>query len=63
MRSFAIVIRREHFEAKKRRKYAKNVEVNRSVFAKVISRQQKSLLGKFCLRKEINILLTGTHIK
>ena len=30
MRSFAIVIRRAYFEAKKRRKYAKNVVVNRS---------------------------------
>ena len=28
MRSFAIVIRRVYFEAKKRRKYAKNVVVN-----------------------------------
>ena len=33
MRSFAIVIRRAYFEAKKRRKYAKNVVVNRSVRA------------------------------
>ena len=31
MRSFAIVIRRAYFEAKKRRKYPKNVVVNRSV--------------------------------
>ena len=31
MRSFAIVILRAFFEAKKRRKYAKNVVVNRSV--------------------------------
>ena len=31
MRSFAIVIRRAYIEAKKRRKYAKNVVVNRSV--------------------------------
>ena len=31
MRSFAIVIRRAYFEAKKCRKYAKNVVVNRSV--------------------------------
>ena len=31
MRSFAIVIRRAYFEAKKRRKYTKNVVVNRSV--------------------------------
>ena len=31
MRSFAIVIRRAYFEAKKRRKYAKNVVVNMSV--------------------------------
>ena len=30
MRSFAIVIRRAYFEAKKRRKYAKNVVVSRS---------------------------------
>ena len=30
MRSFAIVIRRAYFEAKKRRNYAKNVVVNRS---------------------------------
>ena len=30
MHSFAIVIRRVYFEAKKRRKYAKNVVVNRS---------------------------------
>ena len=30
MRSFAIVIRRAYFEAKKRRKYAKKVVVNRS---------------------------------
>ena len=30
MRSFAIVIRRAYFEAKKRRKYAKNVVVNMS---------------------------------
>ena len=30
MRSFAIVIRRAYFEAKKRRKYAKSVVVNRS---------------------------------
>ena len=28
MRSFAMVIRRAYFEAKKRRKYAKNVVVN-----------------------------------
>ena len=32
MRSFAIVIRRAYFEAKKRMKYAKNVVVNRSAF-------------------------------
>ena len=32
MRSFAIVIRRAYFEAKKRRKYAKNVVVNISAF-------------------------------
>ena len=31
MRSFAIVICRAYFEAKKRRNYAKNVVVNRSV--------------------------------
>ena len=31
MRSFAIVIRRAYFEVKKRRKYAKNVVINRSV--------------------------------
>ena len=39
MRSFAIVIRRAYFEAKKRRKYAKNVVVNSSeliTFGKVI---------------------------
>ena len=30
MRSLAIVIRRAYFEAKKRRKYAKNVVVNMS---------------------------------
>ena len=30
MRSFAIVIRRAYFEAKKRRNYAKTVVVNRS---------------------------------
>ena len=30
MRSFAMVIRRAYFKAKKRRKYAKNVVVNRS---------------------------------
>ena len=30
MRSFAKVIRRAYFEAKKRRKYAKNVVVSRS---------------------------------
>ena len=30
MHSFEIVIRRAYFEAKKRRKYAKNVVVNRS---------------------------------
>ena len=30
MRSFAIVIRRAYFEAKKRRNYAKNVVVNSS---------------------------------
>ena len=30
MRRFAIVIRRAYFEAKKLRKYAKNVVVNRS---------------------------------
>ena len=30
MRSFAIVTRRAYFQAKKRRKYAKNVVVNRS---------------------------------
>ena len=30
MRSFAIVIRRAYFEAKKCRNYAKNVVVNRS---------------------------------
>ena len=37
MCSFAIVIRRAYFEAKKRRKYAKNVVVNRSdVASKVI---------------------------
>ena len=30
MRSFAIVIRRAYFEAKKRRKYVKNVVVNKS---------------------------------
>ena len=39
MRSFAIVIRRAYFEAKKRRKYAKNVVVNRSakdIFLKVV---------------------------
>ena len=30
MRSFAIVIRRVYFEAKNRRKYAKNVVVNKS---------------------------------
>ena len=30
MRSFAIVIRRAYFEAKKRRKFAKNVVVNMS---------------------------------
>ena len=30
MRSFAIVICRAYFEAKKRRNYAKNVVVNRS---------------------------------
>ena len=33
MRSFAIVIRRAYFEAKKRRIYAENVVVNRSVDA------------------------------
>ena len=32
VRSFAIVIRRAYFEAKKRRKYAKNVVVDRSAF-------------------------------
>ena len=31
MRSFAKVIRRAYFEAEKRRNYAKNVVVNRSV--------------------------------
>ena len=30
MSSFAIVIRRAYFEAKKRRKYAKNIVVNMS---------------------------------
>ena len=35
MRSFAIVIRRAYFEAKKLRKYAKNVVVNMSVVIKV----------------------------
>ena len=36
MRSFTIVIHRAYFEAKKRRKYAKNVVVNSSatVFSK-----------------------------
>ena len=38
MRSFAIVIRRAYFEAKKRRKYAKNVVVNRSATALSIVR-------------------------
>ena len=40
MRSFAIVIRRAYFEAKKRRNYAKNVVVNRSGI------QNKSADGK-----------------
>ena len=34
MRSFAIVIRRAYFEGKKRRNYAKNVVVNKSVMRK-----------------------------
>ena len=41
MRSFAIVIRRAYFEAKKRRKYAKNVVVSRSGIVFPIKRNSR----------------------
>ena len=59
MRSFAIVIRRAYFEAKNRRKYAKNVVVNRSGFGE----QRKILLGRrghyYQGDREINALFSG----
>ena len=50
MRSFAIVIRRAYFEAKKRRKYAKNVVVNRSAFRIFLS---------LCLIKSLTVLINN----
>ena len=51
MSSFAIVFRRAYFEAKKRRKYAKNLAVNRSVSCRSSRMQSLQVHSSSLLRK------------
>ena len=57
MRSFAIVIRRAYFEAKKRRNYAKNVVVNRSVSVKNCEGAPASMWEKSQSQKPADLVL------
>ena len=61
VRSFAIVIRRVYFEAKKCRKYAKNVVVNMSVLVISVNFQ---IMGKCpCKLSYKNMLLHSNLIQ